>query len=164
MLDSMEQSALGVWTATSPAGYYIMLAFHAMGLAVLVGSVTVIDLRLLGFVRGIDEKAMAGMVKFAWWGLLINAISGLVLFTSEANKAFYSNSFRVKILLMLAGVVSTVILNKTVLQPTFHKGSEAVSTHNAHAQAYLSLALWTAVIMVGRLMSYWTEFGGFGGL
>ncbi len=160
MLDLLEQSALGVWVATSPSGYYIMLGFHSMGLAMLVGAVTVIDLRLLGFVRGIDEKAMAGLVKFAWWGLLINAISGVALFTSEANKAFYSTSFRIKILLMLAGVVSTVILNKSVLQPTFYKGGEAVSASSARNQARLSLALWAAVIVIGRLMSYWTEFAG----
>jgi hypothetical protein len=160
MLDSLEQSALGVWTASSPAGYYIMLAFHAVGLAMLVGSVWVIDLRLLGFVQGINEKAMAGLVKFAWWGLGINAVSGFALFTSEANKAFYSTSFRVKILLMLTGVVSTVILNQSVLQPTFHKGGHAVSASSARGQAYFSLAIWAAVIVVGRLMSYWTEFYG----
>lgn len=160
MLDSLEQSAYGLWVMTSPAGYYIMLGFHSMGLAMLVGAVTVIDLRLLGFVRGIDEKAMAGLVRFAWWGLLINAASGVSLFIGEANKAFYSNSFRIKILLMVAGVISTVILNKTVLQPTFEKGSEAVSAGNARGQAYLSLALWAAVIVMGRLMSYWTEFSG----
>lgn len=157
MLDSLEQTALGLWVMTSPAGYYIMLAFHSMGLAMLVGSVLVIDLRLLGFVKGIDEKAMSGLVKFAWWGLAINALSGLAIFIGEANKAFYSNSFRIKILLMLCGVISTVILNKTVLQPTFNKGEVA---SNARVQAVISLALWASVIVMGRLMSYWTEFSG----
>lgn len=157
MLDSLEQTALGLWVMTSPAGYYIMLAFHSMGLAMLVGSVLVIDLRLLGFVKGIDEKAMSGLVKFAWWGLAINALSGLAIFIGEANKAFYSNSFRIKILLMVCGVISTVILNKTVLQPTFNKGEVA---SNARVQAVISLALWASVIVMGRLMSYWTEFSG----
>ena len=158
MLDSLEQSALGLWVMTSPAGYYIMLGFHATGLAMLVGSVMVIDLRILGFVRGIDEKAMAGLVKFAWLGLAINVLSGISIFIGEANKAFYSNSFRVKILLMVCGVISTAILNKTVLQPTFHQGGEAVSQSSARMQAKISLALWASVIIVGRLMSYWTEF------
>ena len=157
ILDSMEQSALGVWVSSSPAGYYIMLAFHAVGLAMLVGSVTVIDIRLLGFVRGINEKAMAGLVKFAWWGLLINALSGVALFFSEANKAFYSWSFRIKITLMLCGVLSTLILNKTVLLPA--SASDVANIKgSAKAQACLSLALWVSVIIVGRMMSYLTEF------
>lgn len=159
ILDSMEQSALGVWVSASPAGYYIMLAFHAIGLAMLVGSVWVIDLRLLGFVRGISEKAMAGLVKFAWWGLLINALSGVALFFSEANKAFYSWSFRIKISLMVMGVISTVILNKTVLLPVRVAGV-APAGGSAKAQAYLSMALWASVIVVGRMMSYLTEFSG----
>jgi hypothetical protein len=160
MLDALEQSALGLWVMTSPAGYYIMLAFHAMGLAMLVGAVVVIDLRLLGFVRGIDEKAMAGLVKFAWWGLAINVVSGVSIFIGEANKAFHSNSFRLKILLMVCGVISTVILNKSVLQPIIQKNGASAASTTARAQACISLALWASVIIMGRLMSYWTEFSG----
>ena len=157
ILDSMEQSALGVWVASSPAGYYIMLGFHAVGLAVLVGSVTVIDLSLLGFVRGISQRAMAGLVKFAWFGLFVNATSGVALFFSEANKAFYSWSFRLKISLMVLGVISTVILNRTVLLPA-RAGVANRSQANVKLQVFISLALWMSVIVVGRLMSYLTEF------
>jgi len=156
ILDSMEQSALGIWVSSSPAGYYIMLAFHAVGLAMLVGSVTVIDIRLLGFVRGINEKAMTGLVKFAWWGLLINAVSGVALFFSEANKAFYSWAFRIKIALMVCGVISTLILNKTVLLPVSSHTTDIKGS--AKAQACLSLVLWAAVIITGRMMAYLTEF------
>ena len=156
-LDAMEQSALGVWVSQSPAGYYIMLGFHAVGLAALVGSVTVIDLSLLGIVRGINQRAMAGLVKFAWYGLLMNALSGVALFVSEANKAFYSWSFRIKISLMVLGVISTVVLNRTVLLPA-RTGALTRSPANIKLQVFLSLALWASVIVVGRLMAYLTEF------
>jgi len=157
ILDAMEQSALGVWVATSPSGYYVMLAFHAVGLAALVGSVTVIDLSLLGLVRGINQRAMNGLVKFAWYGLLMNALSGVALFFSEANKAFYSWSFRIKMSLMVLGVISTVILNRTVLLPA-RRNALTLSQANINFQVFMSLALWTSVIVVGRLMAYLTEF------
>lgn len=157
-LDWMEESALGLWVATSPAGYYIMLAFHAVGLAMLVGSVWVIDLRLLNLVRGISEKAMAGLVKFAWWGWAINAASGVALFFSEANKAFHSWSFRIKISLMVLGMISTLVINATVLKPM--RAGLAEPPSGAKLQALVSMALWISVIVVGRLMSYLTEFAG----
>lgn len=160
ILDWMEQTSIAVWVSTSPAGYYIMLAFHALGLAIVVGSVSVIDLRILGRIRGIAVPATAGIVKFAWFGLVMNALSGVALFLSEANKAYYSISFRIKITLMVLGVISTVIMNKTVLIPAKVSGvgSLDAASGNAKAQACLSLALWASVIVVGRMMSYLTEF------
>jgi hypothetical protein len=152
-LDWMEQSALGVCVSQSDSGYYIMLAFHAMGLAMVVGIVVMLDLWVLGLMRGIKAQAAAGLIRFAWVGLAINAISGVALFFSEANKAYYSISFRTKITLMLLGVISTLVLNKTVFQPALVLKPPP---HHAKAQAWLSIALWLSVIVVGRLMSYLT--------
>jgi hypothetical protein len=152
-LDWMEQSALGVCVSQSGSGYYIMLAFHAMGLAMVVGIVVMLDLWVLGLMRGIKAQAAAGLIRFAWAGLAINAISGIALFFSEANKAYYSVSFRIKISLMLLGVVSTFVLNKTVFQPALVLKP---APQHARAQAWLSIALWLSVIVVGRLMSYLT--------
>lgn len=158
-LDWMEQSALGVCVAQSPAGYYIALAFHSLGLAIIVGAVTVIDLRLLGAVRGIAADAMSKIVRFAWWGLGVNALSGVAIFFSEANKAFYSVSFRIKMALMICAVISTIILNKKVLRPAAEIHSQEFPiAGGAKAQAVLSLCLWASVIIVGRMMSYLTEF------
>jgi hypothetical protein len=152
-LDWMEQSALGVCVSQSDSGYYIMLAFHAMGLAMVVGIVVMLDLWVLGLMRGIKAQAAAGLIRFAWVGLAINAMSGAALFFSEANKAYYSISFRIKITLMLLGVISTVVLNKTVFQPALLLKPPP---RHAKAQAWLSIALWLSVIVVGRLMSYLT--------
>jgi len=153
ILDWMEQTGLGVWVATSTYGYYIGLGFHSVGLAMLVGAVTVIDLRLLGAVRGISIEALSNFVKFAWWGWVINAVSGVVVFFSEANKAFYHNMFRWKMLAMVIGMISTIILDRTVLRPAALNPSIATSG-NAKLQAVASLILWFVVITTGRMMAY----------
>jgi hypothetical protein len=153
VLDWMEQSAVGVCVAQSESGYYVMLAFHAIGLAMVVGIVLMLDLWVLGLMRGIKAQATAGLIRFAWVGLAINALSGLALFFSEANKAYDSISFRIKIALMVTGVISTVVLNKTVFQPAL---TNTAPSRHARAQAWLSMVLWLSVIVIGRLMSYFT--------
>lgn len=154
-LDWMEQSALGSCVAQTSAGYYIMLGFHSLGLATIVGTVCMLDLRILNVIRGIAPQAAAGLIRFAWYGLLINAISGVALFFSEANKAFHSLSFRIKILLMVLSVISTVILNRTVFRPASISGE---LPRGAKTQAVISICLWISVIIVGRMMSYLSEF------
>jgi hypothetical protein len=155
LLDWMERSALGDWVSASPYGYYVMLAFHAVGLAMLVGSMMVIDLRLLGRLQGIELKALVRLSKIPWYGFVINALSGVALFFSEANKMFFSNTFRWKIFLVFTGVIALVVMQRTVLRPIAESG--APITTNAKLQAAFSLSVWTAVIVVGRLIAYLTD-------
>lgn len=160
ILDWMEQSGIGVWVSTSPAGYYIMLAFHSVGLAMLVGVVTIIDLRLLG-VFPIPAASLQRLLRFAWWGFWINAVSGVLVFFSEANKMFYDTMFRWKIALVFVGVIAMIVMDKTVLRPLAATqrvaiGREALDTQ-AKAQAVFSLLVWAAVIVVGRMIAYITN-------
>jgi hypothetical protein len=155
ILDWMERSALGEWVASSQYGYYVMLAFHAVGLAMLVGSMMVIDLRLLGRLQGIGLKALEPLSKLAWYGFVINALSGVALFFSEANKMFFSATFRWKISLVFTGVIALAVMQRTVFRPIAASG--APITTNAKLQAAFSLAVWAAVIIVGRLIAYLTD-------
>lgn len=154
VLDWMEQSGLGEWVAISPYGYYLMLAFHSVGLAMLVGAMMVIDLRLLGVAKGIDLSALERLRKFAWWGFAINAVSGVAVFFSEANKMYFNATFRWKILLVFIGIIALAVMSRTVLRPIAVSGGPI--TANAKVQAAFSLAVWTAVIIVGRMIAYIT--------
>jgi hypothetical protein len=91
-LDWMEQSAVGACVAQTAAGYYIMLGFHSVGLAMVVGGMMIVSLRLLGFLRGISAAALSKIVTIGWWGFWINAISGVFIFVSEANKMYYDRN------------------------------------------------------------------------
>ena len=152
VLDWMELSDLGQWVATSSHGYYVMLGFHSIGLAMLVGSMMVIDLRLLGRLQGIQLKALERLSKIAWYGFVINALSGVGVFFSEANRMFFNPTFRWKIFLVFVGVIALAIMQRTVLRPIAAPG--AAITTNAKLQAVFSLAVWTAVIIVGRMIAY----------
>jgi hypothetical protein len=152
ILDWMQASALGEWVASSPSGYYVALGFHAIGLAMLVGTMMVINLRLLGGLQAIQLIALQRLSRFAWTGFAINALSGVALFFSEANKMFYADVFRWKILLVFTGVLALTVMGKTVLRPIAAAG--AVVTASAKLQAVLSIAIWIAVIIVGRFIAY----------
>lgn len=157
-LEWMEQSALGSCVAQTSAGYYIMLGFHSLGLAMIVGALMVVDLRILGVARGISAKALPKFVTIGWWGFWINAISGVAVFFSEANKMYYDNTFRWKLFLILIGVITTYIFSKSVLKPAAAGDIARLETGSAKAQAIFSIVLWVVVIIVGRMIAYLTEF------
>ena len=153
-LDWMEQSALGVCIAQSWGGYYIMLGFHSMGLAMIVGALMIVDLRILGVARGISAQALPKLVTIGWWGFWINALSGVAIFFSEANKMYYDNTFRWKLFLIAIGMITTWWFSRNILGPAATRDAAVLDTGSAKVQAIFSFALWVAVIIVGRMIAY----------
>lgn len=153
-LDWMEQSAMGVCIAQSWGGYYIMLGFHSLGLAMIVGALMVVDLRVLGVARGISVQALPKFVTLGWWGFWINFTSGVALLFSEANKMFYDNTFRWKLALIIVGMITTTLFSKSILKPAAQDNAAILDTGSAKLQAVFSFAIWIAVIIVGRMIAY----------
>ncbi|MGC3982608.1 MAG: hypothetical protein QM808_15270 [Steroidobacteraceae bacterium] len=157
-LEWMEQSAVGSCVMQTPAGFYIMLGIHSIGLAMIVGAMMVADLRVLGFARGISAQALPKFVTLGWWGFWINAASGIALFIGEANKLFYDTTFRWKLFLILLGMINTYFINRTIFKPAAAGNPALLDGASARLQATLSLLLWLAVIITGRMIAYLSEF------
>jgi hypothetical protein len=107
--------------------------------------------------RAASRQSAAKLVTIGWWGFWINAISGVVVFFSKPTK-YYDNTFRWKLFLILIGVITTYILSKSVLKPAAAGDIARLDTGSAKAQAIFSIMLWVAVIVVGRMIAYLTEF------
>jgi hypothetical protein len=76
---------------------------HLLGMAALVGTITVLDLRLLGWAmlqRRVSQVA-AGLLPWAWLGFGVQVVTGALLFSSEAVKIYGNPAFRLKMLLLL---------------------------------------------------------------
>jgi len=145
----LENLALSQWVLGSIWGYPVFLTFHSLGLGLLVGLLVVIDLRVLGVGKPLPLSELRKMMPYVWFGFVLNAISGVVLFMADATKDYYSNSFRWKILSIVVGLVIAVYLNNKVLRENTEDTPPL-----ARALAVVSLASWTGAIVAGRLIAY----------
>src|SRR5213593_202822 len=93
-----ENSAVGEAIRASRWLFPAIESFHLLGLAVIGGSVLIVNLRLLGF--GIERQPVAELWRdtrpWLLGSLTIMLVSGLLLFTSEATKLYYHGAFWVK--------------------------------------------------------------------
>lgn len=154
ILDTLEGSALGTWVTQSGAGFYVLLAIHGIGLAMVVGIMMVVCLRVLGLVRGVSPAALPKLTSLSWVGFIINFISGLALFTGEANKMWYNWSFRWKIVLVIVGMITTYTLTKSALRPAAAGDVGKLDTQGARFQALFLMLVWLGVIFAGRWIAY----------
>ncbi len=81
----------------------IIETVHVLGITLLVGTVAVVDLRLLGIVfrREKFSEVLGPILPLTWAGFVVMFISGFLLFWSEAAKSYGNPAFRIKLLLLL---------------------------------------------------------------
>lgn len=159
MLEWLENSAVARLVQESLWGYPIVLSTHAVGMAILAGIVLMINFRVLGLAPLISLSGLKTMYRVAWAGFVINLVSGLMLFVSNADAFVQSTPFLLKMALLVLGLVLLVMMARRIfaVNPLF-KGEEAPGP--VKTMAAVSTVAWIGVIVMGRLIAYWdwTEF------
>lgn len=147
------------WLAALPAAeflrsnawaYPLAEVVHLVGLALLVGSVFVVDLRLMGAGRALPlHTLMRFVLPWTLASLLLIVPSGLLLFLAHAPELAANPAFRIKLaLLMLAA------LNAWFFHRAFNVEADAKSIARGRHAAWISLTLWLSIIVAGRLIAY----------
>jgi hypothetical protein len=132
---------------------------HIAGIALLFGSIAVLDLRLLGFSRTISVKRLAGHV-LPWTAASFALIvpSGLAMFTAHASEFIQSEVFVLKLCLILAAGLNAALFHSLAYRTADVWDAEDMRRlpppPSARVFAALSLVLWLAVIACGRLLAY----------
>jgi hypothetical protein len=143
-----DQSALGHWVADSRWLFPAIEAVHIVALCVMFGAILVLNLRLLGL--AFNNKPVAKLAQdFAPWvlvNLIIILATGILLFSSEALKAYASVPFQVKMLFLLAAM----IFHYTIFTRVTRTDDARTSHVWAKVVAIISIALWLGVGIGGR--------------
>lgn len=153
-LQWLENSAPSQWVLGSDWGHPILLCFHAVGMGVVVGVVFMVNLRVLGYAKGVPLLSLEGLLRVAWTGFAMNALSGLALFCLNGDAYIVNTPFQIKIGLIAAGGLALWALWRTVLEA----GGEPV-TPKMRTMAVVTLVFWTGAILAGRLIAYTMEIG-----
>jgi hypothetical protein len=132
---------------------------HIVGIALLFGSIAVLDLRLLGFSRSLPVKRLAAHV-LPWTAasFLFIIPSGLAMFTAHATEFIQSDIFVLKMLLIMAAGLNAALFHTITFRTADVWDSEEMRRlpppPSARFAGALSLLLWIAVIACGRLLAY----------
>jgi hypothetical protein len=153
LLASIESTEFASWLRESGSiwAYPAVLTLHTLGLGVLVGASAVIDLRLLGAARQIPIEPLRRLFPIMWAGFWVNAISGGLLFMTDATTKGTTKVFMAKLVIIVVAVV--VLMSIRTLAFGERPLSSSVPTP-VKALAAVSLALWLAAIITGRYMAY----------
>lgn len=153
LLSTLEDSALGVWIRESEWGYPIVLICHTLGMACLVGIVTVFALRI-AFAKTVTSFSwFESLFTLAWLGFAINLVSGLILFSGSPQRFLANPAFQAKLAALALGAFALWLLGQRVENENAAAAMQppAIATRCIAGGA---LFLWFAAIAAGRLMAY----------
>ena len=154
-LGALEASALGramrEWLWLYPSVEIV----HLVGIALLFGSIALLDLRLLGVSRRVPVRRLAAHV-LPWTAASFALIvpSGLLLFVAHATELVAKPVFALKIGLILAAGTNAAVFHAGAFRSAERWDVDAAPPPAARLAGALSLLLWIAVIACGRLLAY----------
>ncbi len=132
---------------SSAWGYPALEVLHICGIAMLLGNLVLLEMRVFGRGKVLDVKALASLsLGIAAAGFALAGASGLLMFASQASELLTNRTFTLKmLLLMLAGCNAA----------WFHgRGSLDKLDSVARVQMVLSSLIWLGVVVCGRWIAY----------
>jgi hypothetical protein len=133
----------------SPLTFPILECFHILGFAMTVGTIALVDFRLLGFglLRQKAPDLAKALAPWTLFGLVTVLLSGPLLFSSDPDMYYLNRSFQIKMVLLLLAIVFHFTIRRKLLRGELSTGLNGLV-------AGISLALWTSVIFGGIFIAF----------
>lgn len=156
LLKSLQNTGFATTIGEDPNLFPWIESFHVLAIVLVVGTISIIDLRLLGVPahRSGLRRLMADVLPLTWCAFCVALVTGFLLFASAAAKYGGLPAFQIKMaLLVLAGLNMTFF--HVVTFRSIHLWDELIETPIAAKLAGGgSLCLWISVLVFGRLIGF----------
>lgn len=155
LLVALQDSALGQAMRQSLYLYPAVEIVHLIAIALLVGSILALDLRLLGWRSVAPTWPLARhLLPLSVTGFAFAAMSGSMLFTTEAASLAFNPAFQIKMALLLLAGLNALLLHRGAWRDIGQWGAAARPPARVRVAGLLSALLWIGVLSFGRLIAY----------
>lgn len=147
----IERTQLSVFVREDFYAYFVLLIFHALGMAFLVGGGIAVSLRVLGVASGARLERFRGFFPVMWVGAALAIVSGLGLLAGYPAKALTNWIFALK----FACLIGAALLVRHMARAYFPLAArDAALPASARWTAAAALALWIGGVACGKLLLY----------
>jgi hypothetical protein len=134
----------------------LVQTIHILSISIVLSSVGMLDLRLMGVAgRRITISGMAErFLPWIWGAVGVLAVSGTVLIVGEPDRSLLNPAFQLKMALLLSVIAVTLGFQHTVRRNAGFWDMSPTRRRSARLTATVSLVLWLAIAVCGRLIAY----------
>jgi cytochrome c556 len=157
-LQSLEGTGLASGIRDSLYVFPLLESVHVMALSVVFGTIMIVDLRLLG-VASIHRpfgRMSAELLRITWGAFAVAALTGTLMFMTNARVYASNTPFRVKMVLLALAALNMAVFHMTAGKTVARWDHAPSSPQLGKLAATLSLAIWIGVIFAGRVVGFTT--------
>ncbi|MBD1544812.1 hypothetical protein [Roseibium aggregatum] len=155
LLKDLETGMLAEAMRKSPWLFPIVNTLHILGIALLFGAVSCLDLRLMGAWKTVPVPGLSRIVvPVAGTGLGLALATGVLLFLTRASRYAQNPVFQIKMGLIVLALVNLALLHRSAAWKAAQEGTATEGRRVAWA-GFLSMLLWLGVLIAGRIIAYW---------
>ena len=145
----LQENAIGDLLNNTEWAFPMAECFHIVGFGIAIGTVVLVDLRLMGL--ALNKQSAAYLLKQTWlwhlFSLMVVIFSGLALFFSDPRMYERNQGFRFKI----GALVLAILYNFTVHNKVANSGSSGMG---AKLVGLVSILLWLTVVFGGIFIAF----------
>ena len=156
MLEWLQGTGVAIQIRDGLYTFPLLESVHVVGLALVFGTIAILDLRLLGVAsthRAVS-RVMADLLKWTWAAFAITALTGGLMFSTNALVYFHNTWFRAKMILLLLAAVNMLVFELTARRSITQWDASPSTPRAAKIVATVSLLIWVGVIVAGRAIGF----------
>jgi hypothetical protein len=151
LIDALTQLGLASGVARSASIYAAVSATHVLGIALLVGPIMLVDLRLLGLLRTLDAPVIAILRRTAMIGIIVAAVTGLLLLSAKPGDYAKNPFVPIKLAVIGLALANALAFEFWARRRTI---DAILANRSALGFALISIMFWPLVILLGRLIAF----------
>jgi len=152
---AIQDSPLGSTISQSTWMFPTIETLHVIALSIVLGSIVVVDLRLVGLAS--RDRSVTALTKqflpWTWGAWLCALVTGSLLFTSRAADYMNISAFPAKFVFMAIAGLNMVYFHFAT-QKTIGQWDSGEPTPAAKMAGAVSLAMWAMVVICARQVGF----------
>lgn len=152
----LEESPLGLAITESEWMFPVIETLHVLALTLVIGSIAMLDLRLLGVAnrdRAVSQLA-EDTLPWTWGAFVVAAITGVLMFISAATSYYDNVPFQIKLVLLALAGLNMAVFHFTAYRTVHHWNVALPTPQAARIAGSLSLLFWVGVVFAGRWIGF----------
>jgi hypothetical protein len=152
-LDAVSDSDLVQGYSNNELSIPIVESLHILSVSFVVGTILFVDLRLMGFFRGVSIRRAEKIVPYTWWAFLLAVVTGTLFFLQQPRMYVHNEAFQIKFFLMALAGINLAAFHFGVWR-TSDAWDDGRPPPAARAAGVISALLWIAILFYGRLVPF----------
>ncbi len=156
LLQSLYDTDLAGQIRENELAFPCIESIHVLAITLVVGTIAIVDLRLLGLAsrERLVSRVTSDVLPLTWTAFAVAAVSGFLMFMSNAPAYSHNGYFRAKLVLLALAGLNMAVFQAYVSQDQDRWDKALPTPRGVRIAAAISLLLWVLVVASGRWIGF----------